>query len=98
MMGVFASDTHRQAGENRCKRVSRGASWRAPLRRARRRIASTVARAARTARIIDATLRFARGHAAETAERLFELNRELRDAQKMLQRALHSVGECVCLV
>ena len=57
-----------------------------------------MARAVQSAHIINETLRFAPGHPLETARRIFALNRGLRDAQKILQRALHSVNECMCRV
>lgn len=87
------TDLRTPQGETRCrKRISRGASWRAPLRRARRRIQSTLGRVARSGVVIDATLRFAPGHPRKTAQRIFALNRWITQAQEILQRALRDVG------
>lgn len=57
-----------------------------------------MARAVRSAHIINETIRFAPGHPLETAQRILAVNRGLREAHKTLQRALHSVSECVCRV
>src|SRR4051794_8840736 len=84
--------------ESRCRRISRGASWRAPLRRARRRIWSTLGRVAHSGVLINATLRFAPGHPRETAQRIFALNRWLSKTEEILQRALRSIGEATDLV
>lgn len=100
-MANLASRKHspaRQNGENRWKRVSKSTSWRAPLRRARRRIKSTLGRVAHSAVVIDATLRFAPGRPRETALRIFALNRWIAQTQEILQRALRDVGSATDLV
>jgi hypothetical protein len=84
----------RQDGANRSRNV---ASWRVPLRRARRAIRSTLDRVETCSRVIEATVRFAAGRPLETSRRIRRLSNWIDEAGACLQRASRGVGETVRL-
>ena len=88
----------RQSDARRRRRGRNAAPWRAPLRRARRRIDATLGRVETTAVVIDATVRLAAGRPLETSRRLHRLQQWIGEAGARLQRALHSVEETTSLV
>src|SRR5689334_18138747 len=78
----------RRYGANRSQRMRRGvSSWRVPLRRARRRIDSTLARLETSGRVIDATDRFGTARPLEASLYLGHLANWIGDAHLSLQRA-----------
>ena len=85
----------RRIGANRSRRPARRSSWRAPLRRARRAIRSTVARVETSERVIDATARFAAGRPLETSRRLLLIGEWIAEAGARLQRAIFNVEKAV---
>ena len=71
------------------------ASWRIPLRRARRAVDCALRRVETSGRVIDASLRFTAAPLADTSRRLHRLSEWIGEAADRLERAVRGVHESV---